>query len=297
MAGVSPSRRTGRAGVNRVTELFERHHHIVQVVDGGNDFGVDMYVTFVSDFETTGYTIALQVKAGKSYQSKTGYRVPIGKHQDDWGKPNIPVVCVVHDPQNDTLHWVNATSYLRNVGRFGKKVRSITVPRAAVLDDQTLPGFVASLKSYLSERTNIIHALADLTGVGVEATDYVSHFVNEYGEVLLFQQRLGAPWAILYHSGGDGKPSVIVNFDSVKEIDFGQAAWVDEGRMVDDFLRYHDVPSRVVFSADERMWVRLCVHASTWWREAPELKNLVDAYGDGYDVEIDLRSDASIYWL
>ncbi len=256
-----------------------------------------MYVTFGSDFETTGDTIALQVKAGKSYQSKSGYRVPIGKHQDDWGKPNIPVVCVVHDPQFDTLHWVNATSYLRSLGRRENKVRSITVPRAAVLDNQTLPGFVASLRSYLSRRTNIMYALADLTGVGVEATDYVSHFVNEYGEVLLFQQRLGAPWAILYHGGGDGKPFVIVNFDSAKEVDFGQAARLDGERMVDDFLRFHDVPGRVVFSAEERMWVRLCIHASIWWREAPELKNFADAYRDGYDVEIDLRSDASIHWL
>ncbi|MER5265309.1 DUF4365 domain-containing protein [Actinosynnema sp. NPDC002837] len=272
MASVSPDRRTGRVGLNRVTALFERHHHIVQPIDGSNDFGVDLYVTFVSDFKTTGDTIAVQVKAGRSYRSAGGYRVRVGEHRDDWSKPNIPVVCVVHDPEADTLHWANATAQLRNASRFGDELKSIRVPRESVLADDTLPEFVDELRLHLSSRTDLIHALADHVGASVESTDYVAHFINEFGDLLFFQQQLGVPWAVLRHSRGGGVTLFVENPDSLAITDYGEAAWVEGGRMVDDFLEHHDTPGRVVLTVDERMWMRLCATASAWWRKAPARK-------------------------
>lgn len=49
MPKVPESRRVGRMAVNEVRALLERHGHIVQEIDGRNDHGEDLYVTFVQD--------------------------------------------------------------------------------------------------------------------------------------------------------------------------------------------------------------------------------------------------------
>lgn len=258
--------------MNRVTALFEKHHHIVQPVDGGNDFGIDLYVSFVNELETTGDTIAIQVKAGASFRSANGYRVKVGNHHRDWTKPNIPVICIVHDPKTDTLHWANATEQLRSAGEFGSEIRSIEVLSGSVLDDGTLEDFVTKLRFYLSRRTQVNHALAALTGAEIDATDYVSLFVNEYGDVLLFAQSLGMDIAAVYHSQAPGFPIFYHGFGPQEKIDYGQVAWAEESEFVGDFLKNHKKPNRVVLTLEERMWVRLCVHASAWWRETPALQ-------------------------
>jgi hypothetical protein len=48
------ARRPGRAAVNALRTLLERHNHIVQEVDGQNDFGEDLHVPFTDDGEVTG---------------------------------------------------------------------------------------------------------------------------------------------------------------------------------------------------------------------------------------------------
>ncbi|MBB5804856.1 hypothetical protein F4560_004624 [Saccharothrix ecbatanensis] len=118
------------------------------------------------------------------------------------------LVRVVYDPEADTLHWAKATAHLRNASRIGDELKSLQVPRELVLADDTLPGFVEELRLHLYSRTDLIHALVDHVGASVESTDYVVHFINEFGDLLFFQQRFGAPWAVLRHSGGGGGQSL-----------------------------------------------------------------------------------------
>ncbi|MEU3019512.1 hypothetical protein ABZ635_19210 [Nocardiopsis sp. NPDC007018] len=54
MAGIPEGRRVGRAAVNALRGLLEEHDHVVQEIDGQNDFGEDLYVTFGEDGRTTG---------------------------------------------------------------------------------------------------------------------------------------------------------------------------------------------------------------------------------------------------
>jgi hypothetical protein len=58
---VSDTRRPSRAAVNALRTLLERHNHIVQEVDGQNDFGEDQHVTFTEDGEVTGDLVKIQV--------------------------------------------------------------------------------------------------------------------------------------------------------------------------------------------------------------------------------------------
>jgi hypothetical protein len=45
-----------------------------------------------------------------------GYAVRVDQHGDTWANGNIPVYCVVYDPDTKRLHWANATQQLRWFG-------------------------------------------------------------------------------------------------------------------------------------------------------------------------------------
>ncbi|MBM7770761.1 hypothetical protein JOD54_000965 [Actinokineospora baliensis] len=124
--------------INRVTALFQECGHVVQKIDGHNDFGEDLYVSFNEARRPTGYTIAVQVKGGVSYRSARGYRVKVRQHGRSWREANAPVVCVVYDPGTDLLYWANASEQLRCV----PESRSIEVGRADVLDAGSVDAFV-----------------------------------------------------------------------------------------------------------------------------------------------------------
>ncbi|SES27195.1 DUF4365 domain-containing protein [Actinokineospora terrae] len=134
--------------VIRVTSLFQESGHVVQKIDGHNDFGEDLYVSFTESCRPTGYTIAVQVKGGLSYRSARGYRVRVRQHAESWRKANAPVVCVVYDPTTDLLYWANASEQLRSA----VSLRSIEIPRSAVLDLASVEAFVRDLREYIDDR-------------------------------------------------------------------------------------------------------------------------------------------------
>lgn len=128
--------------VNEVRALLERHGHIVQEVDGGNDYGEDLYVTFVQDDQRTADSVALQVKGGVSTRTRRGHPVRVGDHGGNWRDGRLPVLCVVHDPERGGLFWANATRQLRRAEALRKTLKSVVVSRDSVLDDDTLGTFV-----------------------------------------------------------------------------------------------------------------------------------------------------------
>ncbi|GAA3008170.1 DUF4365 domain-containing protein [Actinokineospora diospyrosa] len=148
MSRVDPRRLLEDRAVNRVTSLFQESGHIVQKIDGHNDFGEDLYVSFNEACRPTGYTIAVQVKGGVSYRSARGYRVKVRQHSESWRTANAPVVCVVYDPGTDLLYWANASAQLRS----GHRLRSIEVRRADVLDRGSVDAFVRYMRRYIGGR-------------------------------------------------------------------------------------------------------------------------------------------------
>ncbi|MFJ5828509.1 DUF4365 domain-containing protein [Streptomyces sp. NPDC093089] len=90
-------------GRDEVRSLLERNGHIVQEIDGANDHGEDLHVTFVQDGRRTADSLAVQVKGGVSARTPRGYRVRVGDHGDNGRNAGLPVLCVVHDPERGGL--------------------------------------------------------------------------------------------------------------------------------------------------------------------------------------------------
>lgn len=212
MPTVPAGRRTARAAVNALRALLERHDHIVHEVDGQNDFGEDLHVEFTVDGRRTGDLVKVQIKGGRSWRGKGGYRVPVDHHGESWADGNVPVFCTVHDPDAEALYWANATEQLLSARRQRRVLKSIVIDEARVLDDGTVAAFVVAARHYLSRyRGNqaLRARIGEMAGVEFEASDIVLHFVNEHGDDLVFWQRQGEGYATLLHSDLDWEPEFI----------------------------------------------------------------------------------------
>jgi hypothetical protein len=94
---VTQSRRIERAGVNALRALLEDHDQIVQEIDGGNDYGEDLFVMLTKDGERTGVAITIQVKSGNKYKRAHSYAIPVEGHANDWKNGLLTVLGVVFD--------------------------------------------------------------------------------------------------------------------------------------------------------------------------------------------------------
>lgn len=265
------ARRPGRAAVNALRTLLERHNHIVQEVDGQNDFGEDLHVTFTEDGEVTGDLVKIQVKGGRSWRRANGYAVPIGDHSRTWADGNIPVLCVVHDPDADGLFWVNATKQLLAARRDGEVLKTITISPDQELNDESIADFVAEVRGYLSRyRGNrIIQAqLGEMAGVEFGPSDLVQHHVNVHGEDMIFWQRRGEGFATLLHSDLDWYPEYI-----------GPEHFHPNGRP--GLLPGVPVVGNTILSTAEAQWLAACFDAAQWARrpavDDPPLHPNIDA--------------------
>ncbi|MCP2099771.1 protein of unknown function (DUF4365) [Actinosynnema pretiosum] len=257
MPKVPDNRRTGRAAVNALRALLERHNHIVQEVDGQNDFGEDQHVTFTENGEVTGDVVKIQVKGGRSWRKADGYAVPVGDHGGTWADGNLPVFCVVHDPDTDGLYWANATKQLLSARRGGDVLKSIVINSDQKLDDESIVDFVVEVRGYLSRyRGNrIIQAqLGEMASVEFGLPDIVQHYTNAHGEEMIFWQRWGEGFATLLHSDLDWHPEHI-----------GPEHFYPNGRP--DLLPGVPLVAETILDAGEAQWLAACFEASRWARE------------------------------
>ncbi|WP_211323633.1 DUF4365 domain-containing protein [Prauserella marina] len=265
------ARRAGRAAVNALRTLLERHNHIVQEVDGQNDFGEDLHVTFTENGEVAGDLVKIQVKGGRSWRRADGYAVPVGDHGDTWANGNIPVLCVVHDPDTGGLYWVNATKELRSARRDGEVLKTITISPNEQLADNSIVDFVAEVRHYLSlyRGNRVIQAqLGETAGVEFGPSDIVQHHVNVYGEDLIFWQRRGEGFATLLHSDLDWYPQ-----------HFGPEHFHPGGRP--GLLPRAPGVAQTILNTAEAHWLEACIDAAQWAREPaagePPLHTNIDA--------------------
>ena len=268
---VPDARRPSRAAVNALRTLLERHNHIVQEVDGQNDFGEDQHVTFTEDSAVTGDLVKIQVKGGRSWRRADGYAVPVGDHGGTWADGNVPVLCVVHDSDTDGLYWANATKQLLSARRKGEVLKTIIISQGQKLDDESITDFVAEVRRYLSRyRGNrIIQAqLGEMAGVEFGPSDIVQHHVNVFGEDLIFWQRRGEGFATLLHSDLDWHPE-----------HFGPEHFHPHGRP--GLLPGMSVVADTILDTAEAQWLAACLDAAQWARKPvvddPPLRTNIDA--------------------
>ncbi|MFE9699457.1 DUF4365 domain-containing protein [Streptomyces sp. NPDC006270] len=155
MARVLPTKKTERAGVNEFRALMESAGHIVQEIDGGNDYGEDCYLSFTQKGERTGDIVAVQVKSGTTYRRSGGYGISCREHVQDWTRSRIPVIGVVYDPDLKKLFWVNLTEFLLHELEQGKRPKSVPVAETAMLDIGTVESVVLRIRSFVSKNDRV----------------------------------------------------------------------------------------------------------------------------------------------
>ncbi|MET9763076.1 DUF4365 domain-containing protein [Streptomyces sp. NPDC006372] len=236
--------------VNELRALLERHGHIVQEIDGGNDHGEDLHVTFVQNGQRTEDSVAIQVKGGVSTRTRRGHRVPVGDHGDNWRDGTLPVLCVVHDAERGGLFWANATRQLRRARALRKTAKSIVVSRDSVLDDASLNAFVQGMRHYLAREREGVGRWADMADVEFAPDDIVKPFENEVYEPMVFWQRRGQAHAVLLHHDLDWEP-----------------VHIQEG-----MLHFGPIPSvgQVILDIAEAHWLMGCFKSTEWWRRPIE---------------------------
>ncbi|MGW1071459.1 DUF4365 domain-containing protein [Streptomyces sp. NPDC002537] len=110
--------------MNEVRALPERHGHIVQEADGGDDHGEDLHVTFAQDGRRTADSIAVQVKGGVSM--RTGSRVRSGRHRQALRFDPIPMIGgVILDGAEAHCSWGASNPRSGGVDRSGGAVRRL----------------------------------------------------------------------------------------------------------------------------------------------------------------------------
>lgn len=264
MPKIPKGRRVGQAAVNALRALLEEHDHIVQEISGQNDFGEDFYVTFTDDGEVTSDTIKVQVKGGESWRRGNGYAVPVDRHSDTWAEGNIPVYCVVYDPNSRNLYWANATQQLRHFGTHDQR-RFIGISPNAVLDDATMDSFVALARRYVGRyrgRQAVLTHLGEMSGTEFDPEDHVLYFVNGDDD-LIFWKCPGDTVATLLLSAQEWEPAW-VTLESLMHSELSKP----EDRNVQEF------PEPDLWTAEdldlsraEVMWVAACFIST---READE---------------------------
>jgi hypothetical protein len=101
------------------------------------DVGIDGQIELVDGRgQSTGQLVAVQVKSGKSYVEKGDDQKILyyasEKHRNYWQNFPIPVLIVIHNPQNDMAYWVDARRFLRSP--MNQKRASIPIPRDQIVD-------------------------------------------------------------------------------------------------------------------------------------------------------------------
>jgi hypothetical protein len=194
--------------------------------------------------------------------------VRVDRHGDTWANGNIPVYCVVYDPDAKRLHWANATQQLRRFGPLNPP-RFIGVSPNAVLDDTTVKSFVAQARRYVGRyrgRHAVLTHLGEMSGVEFDPGDHVLHFVNGDDEDLIFWKRPGDAVATLLLSTQGWEP-VLVSLESLMRSELPMPEGGRGGGPADpDLWTAEDLE----LSRSEVMWAASCFISTRQADEGPE---------------------------
>jgi hypothetical protein len=138
----STQQRTSKQRVLFVESIVNHCNSLFRQVPQEDDFGLDAEVEFSNDGRLSGQLIALQIKAGPSYRTQGGYRIPADeRHFRRWVDYMIPVAGIVVDLNIDRAFWVNISDYLaRNPGLTNTDPYVIPVSATNEFSNDTFTG-------------------------------------------------------------------------------------------------------------------------------------------------------------
>lgn len=144
------TRPTERKAVRAVAAIFEDANYTFQEVERGIDIGKDAYVDLPEHIGFAGAMVALQIKGGETCRDGENYRVPDISVKDRtlWAGSSVFVYGMVHDEADGSVHWVDLTTWARNL-RAGTPKSYCPLPRDNLLSDVTLPNWTAHVQRQL----------------------------------------------------------------------------------------------------------------------------------------------------
>ncbi|MFD9869766.1 tetratricopeptide repeat protein [Streptomyces niveus] len=210
-ARVPHGRKIERAGVNALRALLEEHDQIVQEIDGGNDFGEDLFVMVTREGERTGSAFTVQVKSGDKYKRANGYAIPVDAHASDWMNALLPVFGVVFDFGSRQLFWTNLTEALES----SKDAPNwIFVPRVQELHTASVDLFLEAAQAFVEQRSSrrASETAIRITRMSKTSPADLSYFVGRSQEQRAIKAKLAEGCArrvLVSGMAGVGKTSLV----------------------------------------------------------------------------------------
>ncbi|MCD9144349.1 tetratricopeptide repeat protein [Streptomyces albireticuli] len=195
--------------MNAVRALLEEHDQIVQEIDGGNDYGEDLFVMLTENGHRTGVSIAIQVKSGAKYKRVNGYSIPVDEHADDWRNSLLPVFGVVFDVETKRLFWVNLKAALEGTA---ETLTWVKVDSENELTGATIAQFLGIAHDYARTEAGRVREISLQVFRVSESQDSVDWFIGRQAECMELQNRLleGAGRKFLITGmAGVGKTSLV----------------------------------------------------------------------------------------
>jgi hypothetical protein len=116
---------TEKKGILKVEQIFNEFGWITRKILEA-DFGVDMEVEICHHGEPTGKLLGIQIKSGISYfitdlNDDIIYRGS-RTHLDYWLNHSLPIIIVLHNPENNLTVWQKITAEKVTITKKGWKV-------------------------------------------------------------------------------------------------------------------------------------------------------------------------------
>jgi len=128
-----------RVGVAAVA-LAAAKMNLIWRETSASDVGVDGHIEFVdADGRATGRLIGVQIKSGQSFfqnaDNDAWHFYPEQKHRSYWERYPLPLVLILHSPENNVSYWVDARQALRSPEQSSHVY--LAVPKRNVLQNTT----------------------------------------------------------------------------------------------------------------------------------------------------------------
>lgn len=173
---------TAQIGVNAVESIFLRMKWIFRR-QLESDVGIDAHAeTRDAEGNPSGQLVAIQIKSGASFFRKRGDDYVFygeQRHLDYWDKHCLPVLLVLHNPEDGMTLWQRVEGHLVTEGKDG--AWSITIPKWRTLTAETARAILDSLPRSDPEsdrRNRMTLDAALIRRVGEEGTAFVT--INEW---------------------------------------------------------------------------------------------------------------------
>ncbi|MFN2599371.1 MAG: DUF4365 domain-containing protein [Pyrinomonadaceae bacterium] len=193
---------TARAGIKYVRDLVESYNCIFQEIDLENDIGNDAYIEFIQEEDSTGCCIAVQIKTGSSYVSKTDKEFILRadkEHFEYWNSHILPIGAIVFDPQSSKAAWCDITDYLsRNPSVVKNGPFNVKIPAEREFNSTTFNEFKNNFLVYREQYRKDGHFGKSLEEFA--SRDDLERCNNGLRSLFYFHRQRYASWYFLVNS-------------------------------------------------------------------------------------------------